>query len=207
MEDLTTYTLVANGSLTVTASKVAGGFYQDQDKMLYKNFGADYFDAIYLHFEGLISDTDPYGYNAQMSAGFSDVVNDVSGWSSVGDIRVSFERYGSYGEGNYYIILSNGSSYNYSDYCIISPGVNYYLTLTRAAGSDGATLKIYTDAARTVLYDTLAITGLGTAKWQYFFAGVNYNTGEGHRYVSGYYQNYEFLSRAASQVRVIGMAM
>lgn len=204
-EDLTTYTLVPNGSLSVTASKVTGGFYQDQDKMLYKNFGADYFDAINLNFEGYIADTDPYGYDAYMYAGFSNVVDDMSGWGSATDIRVCFLRSGGYGEGNYYITLSNGPPYTYYDYCIISPGVNYYLTLTRVA--DSATLKIYTDADRTTLFYTLVINGLGTAKWRYFYAGVNYYTGESTHYVSGYYQNYEFLSRAAGQVRFIGMMM
>lgn len=204
-EDLTTYTLV--GILGVTASKVSGNFYGDADRYLYKDFGTDHFDKIDLKFAGSISDSDPYGYAGRMYMGFTNVVGDASDWGAGASIKIRFLRSGPYGEGNYYLEMYNGPEYFDYDFCLISPGTVYYFTLTRAAGSGGATLKIYTDAARTTLFDTLTISGLGTTKWRYFYAASGYYVNDGNVVAYGYYENYVFGGSPAGQVRVIGMAM
>jgi len=203
MENLTTYALV--GLLTVTSTKVSGSFYSANYKRLYKDFGASHFDKIDLKFDGLIENSDPYGYGGKMVMGFSNTLGDPSGWTNY-NIKVTFQRSDVYGEGDYYIYLTNpwGGSY---DECVIDPDTVYYLTLTRDAGADTATLKVYTDSDRTTLYDTLAISGLGTTTWRYFYAASSYYEGDSSVVAYGYYENYLFGGAIAGQVRVIGMML
>jgi len=207
MEDLTTYTQV--GSLTVTAAKVSGYFGGDVDRYLYKDFGVNHFDGISLNFEGLIEDSGLYGYTGSINMGFADQLDDAYNWPSgdISHIRVYFHRYGGYEPGTYWISIENhDDSWSY-DSCSIDPDTVYYLTLTRLPGGDTATLKVYTDAARTSLYDTLSISSLGTEKWRYFYAASSFNDGDSSDVATGYYQNFEFLGKSAGQVRFIGMAM
>jgi len=200
MEDLTTYTLV--GSLTVTSSKVSGFFPGNVDRYLYKDFGANYFDGIKLNFEGSIDDSDPYGCTSNIYVGFSDVVDDATGWGS-DPLTVRFARYGTYGTGTYCIELNYFTSF---DTYYIDPDTTYYLTLSRSPGGDTATLKIYSDAARTTLLDTLTVSGIGTTKWQYFFAASTCNDSEVNHEAYGFMQNFLF-GGIGGQHRIIGMGL
>ena len=138
--------------------------------------------------------------------GVSNVVDDASGWNTTDTIQVSLERAGGYGEGAYWVSLSN-PYHSSSDSHLISPGVTYYFTLSRLAGSDIAILGVFSDAARTTLVDTLTISGLGTKTWRYFYAAATYNDGTADYYATGFYQNFLFLTGAGGGAQIIGLGV
>lgn len=201
-EDLTTYTEVdPNGRISKTASRVTLSYLTCvEDAYLYKDFGASYFDKIDLKFDGMISSTS--GYSGECIAGFSNLVDDANGWSSY-HIKVCFYRNSS--SGTYWVYILTATDYQAYQ---ISANTTYYLTLTRDAGSNSATLKIYSDSARTTLLQSLSVTGVGaTSKFRYFFPAVSANTGESTSYFYGYYENFLLGGSPLGQVRVIGMMM
>jgi len=183
-QDLTTYTEVDEYSvLTVTADKVTTvGVDNYGEEYVYKDFGVDYFDALYINFEFLIEAASQD--SCWCGLGLSNVIDDYTAWADT-DLRPMLNRSSA---GVYLIGLWRGYMEANDEYTS-SPDTLYYCTLLRSAGSDTATLKIYSDAGRTTLLDTLTVSGFGTAKWRYLYACCNRDLGLSLRRFYGYIQN------------------
>lgn len=192
IENLTTYTEVdANNKLIVIASKATGeNVGRDEDVYLYKDFGADNLNGLSITFELYVAATSVPTSGPSIAAtggmGLSNAVDDVSGWAAT-DINVMIGEEVS----GFKIWLERGPG-SESDVYVGAADTIYYCLLERATDSDTATLKIYSDAARTNLLDTLTISGVGTTtKWRYMYGFVNWNGGYANIEFDGYIQNIE----------------
>ncbi len=187
VEDFTTYTEVGVG-FTITAPKIlCEDVDRDVDAYVYKDYGVDNFDGLNIDFEILILATSDI--NALIGMALSNVINDSSGFA-VTDVNVTIAELGG---PTFRMDLRRGNTVASDIAFGLSPSTIYYCTLTRDAGEDIITLKIYDDSGRTSLVDTLTVAGFGTVKWRYAYGAVNHNAGTGGRNFDGYVQNMEFL--------------
>ena len=200
-EDLTGYTEVDPvGYISKTSSRVTLAYLLcSVDAYLYHDFGVNYFDKIDLQFAGRVSSST--AYNGMCCVGFANNVNDYAGWSQY--ISVVFYRNNSTGKYGVTLVTSGmgGDSYE------ISANTTYYFTLSRSAGSNTVTLKIYSDSARTALLDTLSAGGVGTStKFQYFYPAASFNTGDSSDAFYGYFENFVLNSIAITGgAQIIGL--
>ena len=152
-EILTKYAKVDPGAdLTVTATKVTGvDVIGNLDYHLTKLFPVDFFDALDTDFEWYCENqaVSPDGFG---NIGFSNVLNDFYGWGSQdphsGGVSIG---------GNvvrFYLLRGRADAI---DTYIGVSATPYYATMTRVAGNDIITVKIYSDVPRTILLDTLSI--------------------------------------------------
>lgn len=188
IEDLTGYTEVDVGDtrLTVTAPKVDGNdVLGNQDAYVYKDFLADYFDALDIDYEIYIED--PIVDLGFGGIGVADVIGAPGGvfgnWAATDPFAASFHH----SNGNVYLRLMKGNDSGEDDY-IGSKDTLYYCTLTRVAGNDTVSLLIYDDSGRTNLLDTLNITGFNGVKWRYCYAFAAADSGTTREW-DGYTQN------------------
>jgi hypothetical protein len=198
-EDLTGYTEVdPNSHISKTSSRVtAADLDQDESAYLYKDFGANYFDGIDLKFAFHEISTSDAAFN--IDVGFANTVNSNDAWTSPLDIYINLYS------GSISIGLYNGDDYDES--IDLNEDTTYYLWLTRAAGSDTATLKIYSDSGFTTLLDTLTLSGFGTTKWRYFYPITSYNNSTSNKNFDGYLEYFVFTSVSICRPRaqIIGM--
>ena len=198
-EDLTTYTEKDTYSqVAVTAARAEMSLVSHKyPTYLYKNFGLNHFDKIDLRFSGRIGSSS-YDHAEYYIGITNSIAEDASGWSD--GIQIFFYRNGTTRAIGFYV----ESDY---DAYVISTNTDYYLTLTRAAGGDSATLKIYSDSARTNLLATLTGSGLGTQKFDCFYPAANYYTGVDNGQFSGYFENFVLDPPAiAGGAQIIGLS-
>lgn len=200
-ENLTGYVEVdPAGYISETSSRVTLEYMTGNvDAYLYKDFNASNFDKIGLQFAGRISSSS--GYNGQCAVGFTNVLDDGNNWYPV--LQIIFYRYSP--TSTYHIILYDGNDW---DIYQIYANTTYYLTLSRAAGSDTATLKIYSDSSRTTLVTTLSVDGVGTStKFRYFYPAASINIGDGTDYFYGYFEEFVFNPvNAVGGAQIIGLS-
>lgn len=181
-EDFTTYTEVdSNNKLTVTTTKAEGANVDwNEEVYLYKDYGANYFNAIDIDFEIYLASTsnnDCFGGIA-----VTNTVDDVSGFAST-DI-VFYAMKGPVG-----LWLQRGTGEALDAYAGAADTL-YYCTLLRAASSDAVNAEIYSDASRETLLKTLTVSGFGTdTKYRYVFGFVNRYDGTSGYGFYGYIQN------------------
>ena len=196
-EDLTAYTEVNDpyDRLSKTESRVTLHLMDQKDNTyLYKDFGSSHFDTICLMFAGRISSISTnYG---SCSVGFSNVLGDASGWSN--SLRVDLIR----NPPGTYSAWIVGST---DDYYSISADTTYYFTLERTAGS--ASLKIYSNSARTSLLATLTCT-CSTNKWRYLYPAASYYTNDAFDQFSGYFEDFLLINIGTSGgAQIIGLGL
>lgn len=196
VEDFTTYTEVdTNAKLTVTSARATGvDVDRDEDVYLYKDFGAAYFNALNITFELLVNATStPAGGSSPVgSIAITNTVNDISAFATT-DISAIIGEEGVGAK----IWLQRGAGVA-SDVYICSLDTIYYCLLERASGNDTVTLKIYSDAARTTLLDTLTVIGYGTTTYRYLFGFVNWNNGQAGADFDGYVENLNLIISTAA---------
>ena len=170
--------------LTVTASKItAVDCDRDVESYVYKDFGADYFDAISASFEVYISsDSLPSGY--VKVAGFATTLDDAYAWEATSLSCGLAKTAGS----AYQINLTRGLDAATDSY-VCSANTLYYCTMVRLAGTDTASLSIYSDANRTTLLDVLSVAGYSTSKWRYCYGMAAYKSAGTGQDFDGYVQN------------------
>lgn len=159
-----------NGKLTVTADSVTGvDVDRDEDVFLYQDRGAGAFDDINIQFKMNISSNSQV--NGFAAVALANTVGDRTSFSTT-DMSVDIQRTG----GGYQLDLVRGNN-TAADTYVPSANTDYWITLTRPAGGDTATCRIYTDSARTALADTLTVAGYGATQYRYFYSFVNINSG------------------------------
>ena len=192
-EDFTTYTEVDTGGyLTVTSSKVAAAnVVATTDAYVYKDYGADNFDALDLDYEFQVTSSST-GSNQYIILGISNTVDDWSGWGA-GFYSGGVLNSGANSELAVLAVIG-GTSDTSTD---ISTSTVYYCTITRSAGGDAITTDVYTDSGRTSLLVTLSASGLSTTKFRYSYGFSAYGGG-GDRIATGFTQNMTFNAAAGA---------
>lgn len=183
-ENFTLYTEVdAYGVLTVTAPKISAlGCGRDKDAYAYFDFGANYFDSLNATFTVYLSSGSSLYADAAFN-GFSNTVNDCHSWAST-DISTQFNK----GIASTRLFLIRGV-WTSTDAYVATENTLYYCLLERSAGSDTATLKIYSDSGRTNLLDTLSVSGFSTTKYRYCYGFASYNDATALAALNGYTQD------------------
>lgn len=184
IENFTTYTEEDdNNKLTVIATTATGvDVDSDEDVWLYKDKTEDYFNALNVTFETLISSASGSG-----ALGGMGITNTIGSRIDLAATDIMVATYVASGPA-YKIYLFKGNNVA-NDVYTCSADTPYYCTLLRAAGGDIATLDIYDDSGRTNKVDTLVVAGYGTEKWQYAFGFMNHNDGTGTDDWDGYVKN------------------
>lgn len=186
-EDFTTYVEVdGSNRLTVIASRITGvDVDRDIDAYVYKDFDANHFNGINSLFE-ILQDSATLLYGLGFTVGFTNIVGDATDWEST---ALSAGWGEALAAPNHRINLFRGA-YLAADVYGANEDTLYYLTMERSADSDSATLKIYSDAARTNLLDTLTLSGYGTTtKWRYCYGFSSWNAAQSGMDWDGYIQN------------------
>ena len=196
-EDLTLgyYETDSNSHISVTASGAEGtGLTRNESAYVYRDFGANYFDALDINFEMYLS----AGSDLAAAGNFGLTVNTVGSTNTWGtsDIRILVNKTGS---GEYKFSLVRGGAVAAYQTYVGSANTLYYCSLTRSAGSDTVQLKIYSDANRTTQLDSLSVSGFGTAtKYRYLYPLASQNDGKTAAW-NGYFQNIAIAGATAPQ--------
>lgn len=169
VEDYTTYTPATNTSLTVIANDITvTAMPRNEDSRLSKDFGAGFFGdiSVGIDFETVV---DSVGANGTFIFGFglsNTADSDVKAHFD-GNLASIWVDHGVDAGGQAQIVLFEIPTIT-TDIFSQTLGVRYYCRFTRS----GATpiLRIYTDAARTALVDTLTVTATAAAlRYMYAF--------------------------------------
>lgn len=186
-QNFTTYTEVDPGStLTVAANSVtATNMNRNTATYVYKDFGADYFGD-FTHESALIA--------TAMAAGSS-----LAGWELANIINDTQAIYASDGlivrlfnsAGTILFQMSEvQGGVNSTDSYIASLSAQYYMRIKRTGTN--LTCQIFSDAARTVLLDTLILT-CATTKFRYQYAISSFGDATS-AVCTGVSSNLEFIS-------------
>jgi len=186
LEDFTTYTQVdAPGRITASASRleVTNGD-RDETYYAYDDKGLNAINEVNIDFEMYLSVGSVT--NEQVYMAVTNTVDTVDGFAAT-DMSVALSVAG----GTPYIYLVRGAVAATQQSVALSDGTIYYCTLQRSAGSDTATLDIYSDDARTVqLGGQLSLSGYGAGTQYQYVHGVNvFNSGTSGLSINGYVQN------------------
>ena len=126
-----------------------------------------------------------YGYGG---IAFGNTVNDISGFAAT-DIWVASNARNAT---DIWLTIGRGASVA-TDYAVVAAATPYYCRLVKSYGNDTAVCYVYSDPARTVLFDTISIAGCGsTTVYGYAFGYVNYNFGLANRQFDGYIKNFSY---------------
>ena len=206
IEDCTTYTEV-DGSvgLTVTAPKVDANVSSAvADDYVYKDYTADYFNALNVFFEGYMNSTNSTTWGMGAMGLTVTAVNDRTGWGT-SDVSLALWKNDT---GQVYTELCRGNEVAVAtNYSGLALNTLYYFKLTRVAGSDTINLYVYSDSARTSPVFSLTLAGFGTAtKYRYSYGFVNKNSGVGGRNFQGYIQNLDFTQSSIKTITGLAKA-
>lgn len=187
VENFLTYTEEDdNNKLTVTSTKAESvDADQDEDVYLYKDKGADFFNALDIDFELYIASTSED--TAQAGMAITNTVATLQGFAAT-DLSVHTKRV----SGPTYRVDFVRGAFLGEDTYTGSANTPYYCTLLRTAGNDSISVDIYDDSGRTNKVDTLTLASFGTAKWRYVYGFVNRNRTQGNKNFDGYVQNLDF---------------
>lgn len=184
-ENFTTYTEVdPNSRITVSASKIDFNLSRKEDAYVYKDFGAGFF-----------GDFDILGEFEFTSGNATNETFLSTMWNAVDDFLALQNNAGENGVGmsarhqgaTVDMRIENVSGTTRTiDVFTGSFGVRYYTRFKRV-GTVG-TVLIYSDAARTILLDTLSLT-LNSTPLRYFYGVQSYNDGVTTAQMLGFTQN------------------
>jgi len=183
-----------NSKLTVTYSNgvtkaTAANADTNENVYLYKDKGVDHYDALDEDFELFIASTSDAGAYGGMA--ISNTIEDITGFAAT-DLSCFIYRVGA----EFRIYLSRGNL-TATDYYVCSADTLYYCTMVRVAANNEVSVKIYSDAGRGTLLDTITISGIGTKKYRYLYGFVNLNDGGGGEDFDGYVQTHEAVGYMA----------
>lgn len=174
-EDYYTYTEydLYNHITIISANTISFMAYRNSDDYVYKDKGwLGYFynfeHQIAVRFGGF-SQANPIAHVWTLTW------NTVNDWGDCqdGDLTVKFYRHNKFG-----FTLQFRAKTIFFDWSTIAQHTWYYLTIERT-GNLNFTCKIYTDSARTILYDTLTGEIEQERSWRYIYACQTHNTGGG----------------------------
>ncbi len=202
IENFATYVEVdLQGFLTVIPSRATGvnvhGDAVNHDCLLSKDYGANFFDELNVDFDIYVEDEVADARFGMSGMGITNSVEDFQDLAAT-DITVLGQ---SRGANVVWIRLFRGPSLAVDTFIGVD-ATPYYCTMTRPAGNDSVTVKVYDDAGRTApdLLDTLVVAGYGATKYRYSMGFINNNDPTTPlRMFNGYTQNMDLhVARPAS---------
>jgi hypothetical protein len=196
-EDLTTYTETDSDSdITITENKCdVSSMRRDADSYVYKDFGAAHFGDFTINFECLVSGTHLNG--SAVMCMLSNTVGTIQDQIVAND-GIVFHASG--GAGSLTFSLSDYNTDNTDSYVDGGTTSNLlYCTFTRVGTT--ATVKIYSNATRTTLIDTISITSQGTALRYLSVMASRDTSGDGTHVMNTYTQNFEIISPSTEDLR------
>lgn len=199
-EDLSTYTEVdPNEHISATSSRATGtGLSRAETAYLVADKGENYFDALDIDFTLCLTMQKNYGIMVFFA--LANQLNHFGGFTNK-EFAVMYYNNGSAN----YLYLNRGAGGG-GDNMTLSLNTVYYCTLERSAGADTVNLKMYSDADRTTLLDTLTISGQSGIKWRYVYA-LNTNNTSSSITVSGYTENITINTGEEPEQSVVPLAM
>jgi len=208
-EDLSAYTETdPYGHISKTASRVTVtdmGTYGDS--RVSKDEGADFFGATFKH-DFTFSYIDYYSDIGDAVKGtswaVSNTLDDTYGWDSANNQALHAMIWGNALPGPALFVRNEESGasdyFNYGNYHTL------YYTAERTSET-AFELRIYSDAARTTLLDTLTLAITTGRRYRYVFAANSYNSGDEDNKISFYTENLDLNLGAAPQtLTVTGIA-
>lgn len=182
LEDFTTYTeLDEAGDITVTSSKVSWDTMErNVTSYVYKDYGASYFGDFTHYFETLTTAYVTYGVAACWALANIVTEGRYIDLNATDSLRVIHNN----DDAVYKLFLANAGSW--IDITTLSSDTVYYCTVQRSGTT--LTLWVYTDAEKTVLYDTLTCT-CSTTLFEYIYSCMSYDMGEAGRSTTAYTEN------------------
>lgn len=203
VQDFTTYTENDPGSdLTVASAKItASDLLRSTDgTYVIKDFTAGYFNALNVNFEIYADSNSVDGGLAGIA--ISNTANETLDAMASTDLAVWYNQAASGDLYRLYIGIANTGT---GQYVSISRDTLYYCTLTRAAGNNVATLKVYSDSGRTTQVGTdKTVSGLSTTTYRYAYGLAKwYDTAVPTASFYGYIQNLDFSPAPATSIKTV----
>jgi len=201
IEDFTTYTEVDGGDdLTVTASKITvSTMRRDVVDYCYCDKGVDHFGATFEH---LYNIQVTYN-NANCVCGWwavSNAIDHIKGWDNNNSQAIHFSFYGAVDT----LRFRNEEGAGSQDDIVpdIALSTDYYCT-TERTGETAIETRVYTDAARTNLYDTVSLSVTSGRRYRYMFVTVSKYVAGTPDSVSGFIENLDLQESSGPAVPVL----
>ena len=183
-EDFTTYTEDdASDVLTVTANKVAAvvALKNYSAYRVYKDYGTDHFGATFQHDYKWTGTAENGDTPILLQWAVSNVIEGGNYWNSNNSQAISGAR-----TDNVFALF--GYETNDVDTFSCTFAATYYLTAERT-GETAMQIRVYSDAGRTILLDTIAVSVVSGRRFRYVF-GTNCFDGAGsYAWMSGDTEN------------------
>lgn len=167
LEDFTTYTIVdAESRLTVTANKIEGTNPRcDRDSLVHDDKGAAHFGATFEHdFKMNLRDVGMMSGTSFWAV--SNVVEDEKHWEDNNSQAVTAKVWRQYSDP--YVVLVDEETADSDSWTNPSVATSYYCTAERTSET-AVELRIYSDASRETLVDTLSVTITSGRRYQHVF--------------------------------------
>jgi len=174
LEDYTTYTEVEEGDDNITV--MANHIYYHSDRTdtdyVYKDFGANHFSTVTHCFACYVPDKGALNAYAYFWA-MSDELGDSTSWNN--SLEFFFRNYN--GAVRFFLKNTDSVAGDQADFYVGSESTWYYVKIHRD-GVGNVTAEIYSDAAMTVLLDTLTVNNdTTTREFRYLYAIAGRDTG------------------------------
>ncbi len=203
IQDYTGYIEVdPNTRIAVSASRVTWtDLARNETAYVYDDFGAAFFAGDFTHTLGLTITAGDLS-SALFSAVWliTNTVDEYKGIRNNDALALVFFFSGA--TPNIRLIETVGGSNSESSQFNITIGTTYYMTITRdeTVGANGTlTCKIYSDATRTTLLDTLSRTLNVKNDFRYIYAFASYDTSNANKH-SGYTENLKVYNVTAGYI-------
>jgi len=184
LEDFTTYTEVdPGGDLTITATKIAADMLErNLDTYVYLDKGEGHFGTTFKHDVQFIYKT---GSDDMGLLGFWAVANNVGDITELGE-ALYVRAYRSSQYGNEIKAFNVEGEEDLYGACILD---TYYYCTAERTGDTTFELRIYSDAARTTLLDTLTLAIASGRSYRYVYGIISNNDRKADRAAKGDVEN------------------
>lgn len=184
-EDFTTYTsLDPNGRFTITPQILTiAALDRDETARLFIDKGANYFGPTWQHTLKTVCDNSPgqtQGLSLAATWSISNTISDLYTWDVGNHQAITLHWYQDITTIHLYFRDWKSASYDWHTYGTSQIIFTAYPTLQRTSETN-AQCRIYTDAARTILLDTLNISVTSGDRHRYLFAANSYDSGHADR--------------------------
>lgn len=187
-----------DGAISFTSTRLTfTNFYRESDAWAYYNYGAGYFTDFEHWLELYITSINSAASPSARGL-FTLASDDVDNWVINNTVNQN-DQIGGYiqstGAANKFSLTlrrsHTGSSANGTSITNLDTGTLYYLKWKKVGTAH--TLECYSDADRTVLVGTSALTDVGDYNYQYLMGIQSYTSGANGYQVTGYIQNYSLV--------------
>lgn len=207
VENFTTYTEVDGGGdpgwLSVSENLIDGNtIQQDSDTYVYADKGADHFGASWdIDFTANVIAWKANSWDWCALFGLTNTLDDIRGWDINNNQALNIQAGANFTnpDNNFFIRDDEDASNDVSaDFTL---NTTYYFTFLRTSET-AVSCEIYTDSARTSLFDTIATTITSGRRYRYAELAISYNNSASNQGVTTDISNLD-LNEAGGARRII----